>query len=130
MGQCKTGEEVRSLRAAIIPQFMLPSKAQSISNDVDEAALDDDGLADGFAGKSGLHFLVVEGRGLERLVVEVGVHGNAGADLAVDLHGDFDLFLFRLFGVVLGPGPGAGEVLVAECAPELLDDVRREGPVT
>lgn len=75
-----------------------------IRDDVDEAAGDDDDFADGFAVGVALDVLVGLGEVFELFLGGVGGDFHLGADLAVDLHDDFDLVLDEVLSVVCWPG--------------------------
>ena len=99
----------------------------SVRDDVHEAAGDHDDLADRLAVGVLPDVLVLLGGGLDGRLVGVGGDHDLGADLAVDLHDEFDLVLDEVLLIELRPGLLGKECVVAEAGVDFLGEVRGEG---
>src|SRR5271170_1643213 len=98
----------------------------SSNNDVNQLAGDVDSFHDLFAGDSSLYLFVGKCAFHNELLRGVGRHNDAAAQLAVDLHGDFEFFFFRQRGIVPRPRSFEKVPLPAEHFPEFVSEIGSE----
>ena len=96
-------------------------------DDIHQLSGDVDLLYDLLASNESLDFFVGERAIENKLLGRVGWHGDAAAQFAIDLHGDYELFFFGKRGVVLWPGSFEKISFFAEYLPEFVSEIGSEG---